>query len=1800
MIKMFARLFSCVFGLVLSYSLYGQCSFPGQLPILDLRSQTSYLRIDNAINNDLSTAGQGICEVNIKFTHGNVGDIDLFLSSPEGKTYQLIKQGGSRSTNGTTWDIRFIPCSSTPEPDMGNFLKPVWDSDQAWGENNNYRGSYHAETCLETINTGPVNGIWTLTVNDVTSGANGTIESFSLGFCDPTGITCSECTRAGGIINRDTVLVCGGDPSLGAIRIFPTYSGIEPDPAAYTYRFIVRINGRILDITRLPDLQSAPAGDYYIYGISVANQDLDVLESFIGNSFNNLTAALTATRLSFCAAFSNGFKLYRILSDPSISTKVVKFVCPEAPLLFNGNTITTPGTYNATLVSSTGCDSMVELRVVAFDITTPIIDPGLISCANKPLTLSWTNTLFSENPGYLWTTNDGSILSGNRTANAQIDLPGTYQLAIAKDGCVDTLSISVNSDGSIPELLIDDIVMDCTANIGQLRPVSDASSFSWTGPFGFTANNQNIDVTEPGAYTVTAVGPTCAVRKTVMVGADFERPENVMANGGSIRCQNDSVQLTASSTSPGVQYTWKGPGGFSSTAQNPVVEQAGIYTVQIGPPNSGCSETLEVEVFSLFNEPSISLTGVVLDCRGLAKRITTTVSDNFATFEWTGPGGYKSADKSPLVRVPGNYNVKIRDANQCEYSAVATVSIDTTRPEVTASDFTLGCMQDSFMLAATYTSLHPATFTWSGPNNFSASELNAVASQAGTYTIRVLDPVNGCSATTSMMAIPNPLQPKLSTNQVKLNCDQSQDTMVVTANCSGGCLYAWDGPNAFSNSSDSAIITEAGLYNIKVTDLSNGCYSWARFSVTQDTTPIVRNVQVVPIGCTTPGSVTLVNTSQIREFSWIDTVRRDTVSTPTVSTTNSATFLLESIDINGCELATQVFEVGVQDDVPEVTVTSQPINCANDSVFLQVGINNYPVSQVTDYLWNLPDNRTSTAANPRVGSAGNVEVEIKMANGCIGKTTGIVTTDFTEPVLSAHGGSFPCLDTGVVLQIDVDRPALSTYWTGPNGFQSYQETPLASVPGIYTLQILGANGCAASDTALVSFSDPLPSLSVFGDTITCFDTAGNLSFTTDALAGFNFRWLDPGGRINLNRDITTILVGPYQMELVDINGCKAVATATIDIDTISFGAKVTSELISCNIPATELSLDTLLPFLSYSWIFDSTDISNFAQPTVDSGGLYTLITTNVNGCQRMINHVVIADTVRPVFSLLPDTLNCENNRITLRSTPFLSGVTYAWSGPGDLTSNSGNLLVTEPGQYSLEITSANGCKRVEMSRIEASFEVPSFIIDSTFLPCSGDSASLSFQTTDTLKETNWFGPDGYYRATISAQTLTPGTYYLLAKGLNGCEAFDSQFVSAIPLLDSLNISSQQIDCTHPIGFVRIENVQPGFEYNVIDQSNDTIAATEIQTAVSNRFVIEATHLDSRCVMSAVVDIPLDTLPPVLSILEMDSIICDHREISLGSMVEDTVSYQWSTTSGNLVGPTNRSSSRLDQPGLYFLDVQSLSNGCMNQESILIEERFNNLTAIFAESMAADCLGNDDGLIVIDSVRGGSGPFKFSINNEFFTTQNVFNYLSPGQYQVFTQDVNGCSYDTLLNVGRVPSFMVNLGDDQLIVNLGDTLDLQLHSGLSPGEVAVINWFLPDSTSCQDCYKQAVSPLQNTFYKVQVTSTDGCTISDSILVRVADPGGLFIPNAFTPNNDGVNDFLEVLAGNNIDEISGFEIFDRWGNNVFSAFDFNPGEVNARWDGTFRGQALNPGVYIYVVRAIDIRGSAKISAGDITLLR
>jgi len=121
-----------------------------------------------------------------------------------------------------------------------------------------------------------------------------------------------------------------------------------------------------------------------------------------------------------------------------------------------------------------------------------------------------------------------------------------------------------------------------------------------------------------------------------------------------------------------------------------------------------------------------------------------------------------------------------------------------------------------------------------------------------------------------------------------------------------------------------------------------------------------------------------------------------------------------------------------------------------------------------------------------------------------------------------------------------------------------------------------------------------------------------------------------------------------------------------------------------------------------------------------------------------------------------------------------------------------------------------------------------------------------------------------------------------------------------------------------------------------------------------------------------------------------------------------------------------------------------------------------------------------------------------------------------------------------------------------------------------------------------------------YKVIVATEYGCKSYDTVTVNVlCDESQLFIPNTFTPNNDGENDIF-YPRGAGLKSISSFRVYNRWGEVVFEKRNIQLNDASAGWDGTYKGQLLNPDAFVYVIDGVCERGEAISWKGDVTIVR
>lgn len=243
-------------------------------------------------------------------------------------------------------------------------------------------------------------------------------------------------------------------------------------------------------------------------------------------------------------------------------------------------------------------------------------------------------------------------------------------------------------------------------------------------------------------------------------------------------------------------------------------------------------------------------------------------------------------------------------------------------------------------------------------------------------------------------------------------------------------------------------------------------------------------------------------------------------------------------------------------------------------------------------------------------------------------------------------------------------------------------------------------------------------------------------------------------------------------------------------------------------------------------------------------------------------------------------------------------------------------------------------------------------------------------------------------------------------------------------------------------------------------------------------------------------------------------------------------------------------------------------------------------------------GNDESYLLVIQ-PDTTELYRFGFNSEAPTSGRQWQGR-PGTYPIHIVRVqDGCAWDT---IGEIPFWEPIQVDLQAVstIRLGDSITLSLFNGTVPSQL-VVSWNSSDSMSCINCFDPRVSPVSESVYEYTVIDTlHGCRKSALHLVRVLPSSGLFIPTAFSPDGDGVNDVFWVAGGNSIAEVERMDIFDRTGNLVYSNSHFSANDPTIGWDGNVGGTLAGVGVYVYAIVYRTIDGQVFAQNGDITLVR
>lgn len=276
-------------------------------------------------------------------------------------------------------------------------------------------------------------------------------------------------------------------------------------------------------------------------------------------------------------------------------------------------------------------------------------------------------------------------------------------------------------------------------------------------------------------------------------------------------------------------------------------------------------------------------------------------------------------------------------------------------------------------------------------------------------------------------------------------------------------------------------------------------------------------------------------------------------------------------------------------------------------------------------------------------------------------------------------------------------------------------------------------------------------------------------------------------------------------------------------------------------------------------------------------------------------------------------------------------------------------------------------------------------------------------------------------------------------------------------------------------------------------------------------------------------------------------------------------------------------------GNYTVDVVD-DAGCSAQLNLTVNPGpFCCDIQVTSTNDSVNCIEDCSGFIVADTTDSHP-PVTFQWYDEFNNpipgeTNDTLSNVCSGTYYIEVTDVVCSARDTsIINISLSLPTALSSGDTTI------TIDQEVELWSSGGATYV--WSPNVYLDCFTCETVLATPGDDITYYIEVTDSLGCHVEDTINITV-DYFPLFVPNGFSPNNDGINDELHVLGGG-VASLQ-LQIFDKWGTLVFETLDIELG-----WDGTYNGKPVNTGVYVYKMDYQLKNGENSFLSGNITLFR
>ncbi len=1103
-----------------------------------------------------------------------------------------------------------------------------------------------------------------------------------------------------------------------------------------------------------------------------------------------------------------------------------------------------------------------------------------------------------------------------------------------------------------------------------------------------------------------------------------------------------------------------------------------------------------------------------------------------------------------MVSTAGVYRDTLRYANGCD-SLIRSVTLTVNgKPSLGSDKSITTCFGNTASLTNQYTATGlSSSWTLGGATVLTPSAV----STAGIYQL-IASNGSGC-ADTALVTLTISPKPVLGADKDDSIC-QGGTVDLTTQFTTTGLTTNWT--LAGVTVTNPFLVAGSGAYQL-IAGNAGGCADTAIFTLTSLPKPTLGADKSASICLGNSANLTTQYNTPGITSDW--TLNGVAVITPSFVNIAGIYQLIASAG-NGCsDTALLTLVVNPR---PDLGIDKAAVICAGNTYNLS---SQFTTTGLTSN-WTL--NGAVTAVNA-VTMAGLYQLIVTNGSGCRDTAT-ITLTINPKPTLGADKAISICQGNTVDLTTTFTTIGLTTNWT-LNG-TALANPVSVTTGGVYQLIAINSGNC--SDTALITVTvNPTPSLGYDKLAGICAGNSLNLNnqFTT---TGLTTNWTLNGAAV-VNTS-AVVPAGIYQLIVSSGSGCKDTALVTLTVNPKpALGSDKTISICQGN--TADLTKEFTTAGLTTNWTLNGTSVSNPSVVTI--AGMYQLIAANNNGCS---DTALVTLTVIPKPTLGADKslAICAGNSVSLMAQFNTTGLSLNWASNGVIVNNPA--AVTAAGIYQLVAISTAGCKDTADVTVSVAAK-PSIGADKAITICAGNTVNLTTQFITTGLTTNW--TIGGAAVSAPSAVTQAGVYQLIVSNGSGCTdtALFNLTVNASP---SLGADKTVSFCAGGSINLTSQFVTTGLT-STWSLNGNAIALPTVITASGTYRLIVANSFG--CTDTALAIVSVNMLPTVKvanPVPVCTPATANLTDASVTSGSTAGLSYTYWTDAATTAALTNANAA---PSGMYYIKGTD-TNGCFDSRPVTVT--VYALPVVDAGTDTAVC---DQSFAIL---RGNATNLGIGTVGYLWSPATGLSNITaatiiarPGASVTYrltaTVDYGTCviSVSDDVNIIMQPPVVAFAGNDTVAVT-GVPHQLKATGGVnylwSPASVlnnaSVVN---PVATLRQD-----------TRFTVMVTDIAGCKASATVLVKVYDGITYYLPNAFSPNGDGLNDFFRPVSVG-IVSTDYFRIYSRYGQLIYETSQPSKG-----WDGTYKGIRQPVGNYVWIIKGMGNNGRVIEMKGNVVLVR